>query len=527
MKPLLFCFIWQLAATGAEVFNSHEVRLDASGKLVSWVQPQEKAYDHVIRLAWDFLLEKVPVEKNGLKTYYAYCCIDPQKVEGTSWPHNPAGFNAMLADSAAAYYAYSGDRRVVDLARGLLDYQILHGTTPSAWLWGNLPYASSDNGSTEYRGAYETHYDDKKLGRGDGYGVVEPDKAGELGVGYLKFYELTGDVIYRDAALAIGRTLAKNVREGSDTESPWPFRVYAETGVVREEYTSHVIAPVRLFDELLRLHLGDAAEFGRARSLAWAWLMRYPMRNSLWVNYFEDIPIMKKLDNLNQYAPMETARYLMQNQESDPEWKAHVSGLIEFVEKEFAVDIENGRGQQWGANAISEQKDYMPKMGSHTSRYASVVARWAELTGDAPAKEKAFRSLNWATYMCRPNGMVNDQPRVAHAGIWFSDGYGDFIRHFLAAMGAVPEWAPSGEDHLLRSSSIIDRITYVARNIRYHVFDSGSSETLRLSFIPARVMAGGTALTKRSDLEADGWTWDAKLNVLRVRHAAQDVEIGE
>ena len=70
MKPLLFCFICQLAVTGAEVFNSHEVRLDASGKLVSWVQPQEKAYDHVIRLAWDFLLEKVPVEKNGLKTFY-------------------------------------------------------------------------------------------------------------------------------------------------------------------------------------------------------------------------------------------------------------------------------------------------------------------------------------------------------------------------------------------------------------------------------------------------------------------------
>ena len=41
-----------------------------------------------------------------------------------------------------------------------------------------------------YRGAYEFQYDNKQPGRGDGYGVIEPDKVGELGYGYLKFYEL-------------------------------------------------------------------------------------------------------------------------------------------------------------------------------------------------------------------------------------------------------------------------------------------------------------------------------------------------
>lgn len=527
MKWLLTAAMLVCSALGADRFNSHDVALDSGGKLLSWSQPQDHAYDAVVKLAWNYLLDSIPVESDGLPVFYTHCCLDTVKKQGTAWPHNPAGLYAMLADSAAAYYAYSGDRRVVDLTRGLLDYQIRHGTTPAHWRWGGLPYASSDDGATEYRGAYESHYDGKKMGRGDGYGVVEPDKAGELGVGYLKFYKLTGDPMYREAAVAIANTLAANLREGDGEHSPWPFRVYAETGVVREEYTAEAIGAVRLFDELLKLTPGGSPGIARAREQAWAWLMRYPMRNGRWVNYFEDIPIMPRLDNFNEYAPMETARYLMEHPESDPDWKAHGKLLIEFVEKTFAVDVPEGRGRQWGANAISEQIDYMPKMGSHTSRYASVLARWAELTGDAEAKEKAFRSLNWATYMCRANGEVDDQPHLDHAGIWFSDGYGDYIRHFLAAMGAIPEWAPPGEDHILRSSSIVASVTYRTRRIHYRVFDPDSTEVVRISSNPSRVTAGGKALPRRSDLSEDGWTFDGRWNVLRIRHKDPDVEIAE
>ena len=49
--------------------NGHRVVLDSQGKLLSWVEPQERAYDHVVRLGWEFILNKVPVESNGLKTY--------------------------------------------------------------------------------------------------------------------------------------------------------------------------------------------------------------------------------------------------------------------------------------------------------------------------------------------------------------------------------------------------------------------------------------------------------------------------
>lgn len=524
---LLFLFVvfCSRPAVCQETLDGHPVVLDREGKLLSWL-PQEKAYDGVMRRAWDFLLKGVPTESNGLKSYLTYCCLNRKTLRGGSWPHNSAGLYAMMVDSAAGYYAYSGDRRVIGLVKEMLDYQIAHGTTPRDWPWGGAPYASSDHGATIYRGAHDFKYDAKRPGRGDGYGAIEPDKVGELGYGYLKFYKLTGEIRYRDEAIACANALARHVRKGDAERSPWPFRVYAETNVVREEYTSSLVGPLRLLDELIRLKLGDTAAYQKARQTAWEWLMAYPMKNNAWANYFEDIYLFEKPTNYNQINPLEIARYLMERPEMDPEWRAHVPALIEWVEKYFAADTNrNERGVQFGANTISEQIDYMYKMGSHTSRYASVLARWSELTGDKAAKEKAFRSFNWATYMCREDGVV--YVGVYDGDIWFTDGYGDYIRHFLAGMGAAPEWSPPGEDHLLRSTSVIRQVSYEPRGVSYTAFDGDGEEVLRLSFTPAQVLAGGRPLPRaESDAGGPGWSFDSSRQSLRVRRrGAREIRI--
>ena len=92
-------------------------------------------------------------------------------------------------------------------------------------------------------------------------------------------------------------------------------------------------------------------------------------------------------------------------------------------------------------------------------------------------------------------------------------------------MGAIPEWAPEGRSHLLCTSSIVSEIAYQDGRVRYRVFDPQATEVLRLAFRPARVLAGGKPLPGRKDLSAEGWSFDSNLNVLRVRHAAPDVEI--
>jgi len=519
---LAICLI--VATPAQEVLNGHAIRLDSTGRLIPWVTPEDEAFDRVVRLAWDFLLTKVPTEKNGLKTFYSYCCMDLKSMHGTAWPHNPAFVNASLADSAAAFYAYSGDRAVLNLVKDLLDYQLAHGTTPRTWAWGGVPYASANHGDTEYRGSFEFQYGQPgEQAIGDGYGVIEPDKVGEVGIAYLKFWELTGEARYRDAAISFANALAKNVRTGEWGQSPWPFRLYAETGRAREEYSANTIGPIRLFDELLRLGLGDEQIYQEARRKAWDWTLKYPVNDMLWSGLFEDVYLQRFPYNLNQYSPMETARYLLEHPEFDADWKQHSLELIRFVERTFVVDTRAFSATaplepavQWGANTVSEQIMDMNKMGSHTSRYASVLALWSETTGDETAKEKARRSLTWASYMCRDDGFVHVGP--VDQSLWFSDGYGDYIRHFMAAMGAVPEWAPNGEDHILRSTSQVQKVKYAASRVSYTTFDKASMEVLRLKFVPERVMAGGVALAKRGDLNNPGWTFDGKRGVLRVRH---------
>jgi hypothetical protein len=104
---------------------------------------------------------------------------------------------------------------------------------------------------------------------------------------------------------------------------------------------------------------------------------------------------------------------------------------------------------------------------------------------------------------------------------WFDDGYGDYIRNFLWALGALPELAPKGQNHLLRSSSVVQQVRYSPHGITYGTFDRDATEVLRLHFLPARVTAGGAPIGKRPNLRQQGYTVDALSGgdfVVRVRH---------
>ncbi|MEA2063557.1 MAG: hypothetical protein U9P14_07675, partial [Gemmatimonadota bacterium] len=103
---------------------------------------------------------------------------------------------------------------------------------------------------------------------------------------------------------------------------------------------------------------------------------------------------------------------------------------------------------------------------------------------------------------------------------WFSDGYGDYIRHFMEGLAAVPEWAPAGEDHLLKSTSVVQTVSYKPRAISYKTFDNSSTEVLRLTRKPKSITVNGRPLRERRNLDTPGWTWKKlkKSGVLRISH---------
>jgi hypothetical protein len=88
-----------------------------------------------------------------------------------------------------------------------------------------------------------------------------------------------------------------------------------------------------------------------------------------------------------------------------------------------------------------------------------------------------------------------------------TDGYGDYTRHYLRAMAAAPQLAPESSDHLLKTSSVVSKITYQLNLINYTTFDKKSQEIFRLTSLPKKVTVNGTDLKEVADDSNEGWTW--------------------
>ena len=507
--------------------------VDPQGRLLAWSHPEKnQGYDKVMHLVWDFIEHKVPNDPaTGLKIYLINSVFDDNTLQGFNWQGNPASLYGQFVDALAGWYPYSGDEESIKVVRSMLDYQLAHGTTPADWEWAGVPYATSCKNSPVYGGCLQDTPNDY-------VGGIETDKLGELGIGYVLFYEMTGDKKYLDAGIKCAEALAKHVKAGDADHTPWAFRVDARTGrllggflnasskEVRdgEDYGGMVVANVRLLDELVRLKAGNIEGFDKARALAWKWILTYPMENNRWSGYFEDVPENKK--NLNQAAPTMVAYYLLTRPDPatiDPEWVKHVGHMVDWVQRSL------GRGPFFGAWAIDEQGEPPDFQGccsrsglaSDTSRWGAINAMYYEKAGDQQAHDNAFRSLNYATYFAASDGKVSCCGTGFDGQYWFDDGYADYSRNFSWGMGAIPEFAPVGENHLLRSTSVVQNVAYADRSIQYRTFDPASTEVLRLHFKPQHVTAGSAALNLRDNLQDDGFTIETLPGgdfAVRVRH---------
>ena len=245
---------------------------------------------------------------------------------------------------------------------------------------------------------------------------------------------------------------------------------------------------------------------------AWNWMYSKagPMTTFVWNGYFEDIPNDPGTVNRIQTTPVELSKYLIDHPGMDKALDTNVPSLIHWVANAFKTG---------GYDAIREQTWCYEPMGSHTARYGSACAMYFERTGDKWYKDQAYRFLNVATYMTYDNGVVAVGPNWL--GSWFIDGYGDYIRHFIDAMAAIPEWAPAGEDHLLKSTSIIQSIGYSPNKIEFSSFDDHSKVTLRLTSKPKAVNVNGRPLKQSKIPEPNSWIWTSleKGGVARINYS--------
>jgi hypothetical protein len=249
--------------------------------------PNATAHADFVNRAMGFVKQLPSDPHNGLPGWLTH-----GQVPYYNNAHNPASLFADWAQVACQLKAFSGDDYWLNQVGIMLNYMLANGTTPAdpQWKYPSVPYASSDPGAIRYRGAadwddfHEDGYD--PIGRGDGYGVLEPDKIGGVGIAYMTLWrhDPTQYASFLDAALACAETLSKTINHAAnETHSPWPFRVYAETGIVRQAYSSHVLWNIQLFDQVLALNSTVSPkvtphakqELQQIRDETWAWLVKF------------------------------------------------------------------------------------------------------------------------------------------------------------------------------------------------------------------------------------------------------------
>jgi hypothetical protein len=131
-----------------------------------------------------------------------------------------------------------------------------------------------------------------------------------------------------------------------------------------------------------------------------------------------------------------------------------------------------------------------------------------------------------ATYDSLANGVVKDGlfgDQVATAE-WSNLAHPWPLCQVMEAIAWLPEkFAPNRENHLVRSSSVVQRILYEKGRVTYTTFDAppGAQEVMRLAFRPTSIQANGRRLKQRPALDANGYSLAPLSNgdwIVTVRH---------
>jgi hypothetical protein len=240
-------------------------------------------------------------------------------------------------------------------------------------------------------------------------------------------------------------------------------------------------------------------------------MKKYPMQNNRWGPFFEDIPGWSD----TQINAMTWARFIMTHPSEFEDWQQEVEKIIDWV----YLKLANSDWSTYGVVAVNEQTAYLQPGNSHTARQAADELLYYSLLGREDKFDAAIRQLNWATYMVDHDGK-NFYPTNA---VWLTDGYGDYVRHYLRAMAALPMLAPPG-NHLLATTSTIIEVVYddtidshrdpslaqdqvLDAHLFYRTYDQAGSETIRLENRPTQVLLDGKAIKETSDPSAQGFYW--------------------
>lgn len=495
----------------------HSIKTDKKGNIISWYNENAgTSYNHIINIVWNFW-DTMRRDLNGLPYYMNHQVWNPKF-------NDPRGIGgdqfAMALSSWRLYYPYSGNEKVKANMYFLADYYLTHGLSPATAKWPNIPFPYN---TFIYSGLYDG---DMRSGKD----VAQPDKAGSFGLELVHVYKMSNgynipeNKLYLEAAINIANTLSAHIKEGNLNYSPLPFKLNittGETAMLRDHdftgtwidtagYTSNWAPTMQLFLDLIAMHQGNTSAYQSGFNVLLNWMKLYAMKENKWGPFFEDVDWWSE----TQINAMTFARFIMEHREYFPEWKKDVQKIIGWVHENLA----NDKWKKYGVIVTNEQTVYKTPANSHSSRQAADELLYVSLSGDSSLYNNAVRELNWATYMVDFDGkncFPNDEP-------WLTDGYGDYVRHYLRAMDAAPVLTAPGEDHIISSTSVIQQADYEGSlkkyyglsfenidsnkvKLFYRAFDAAGVEKIRLKKRPKEVLLDYKSIKESS--AGEGYEW--------------------
>lgn len=486
-----------------EVLAKHNIRVDKNGNIVPWNNDAvDLAYDDIIDRLWSYW-EQAPRGYDGTPVYMTQLLLNSQYDHGRGIAGDQF---AMVLSSWNLLYNYLGEEDININMEFIADHYLQYGLSPADCAWPNLPFPQNTISKTSV-------YDgDMMLGKG----YLQPDKAASFAYELLKFalsYQSTMKKdAYIQAVIKIADCLAERCTAGDAEHSPWPFKVHAFTGEIPvgpftfacrdkveydeiPQFTTNYTSALELFNALCDLGYGNTALYKATFDKVLNWMKKYPLQNNRWGVFFEDVGGWSD----TQTNAVTFAQFIMNHPDLFEDWKADVNSIFDWV---YSI-LGNKTWEKYGVTAINEQTCYMVPGNSHTSRQACAELQYVHMSGDSTRYEGAVRQLSWATYMVDEDGDNCYGPDPESKSDWISDGYGDYVRHYLRAMHYCPELAPHNENHIIYSDCPLARIRYGENNniLKFRTCGAGDIH-IRLCSEPSSV------LIELKRQEVGSWDWN-------------------
>jgi maltose/maltodextrin transport system substrate-binding protein len=200
----------------------------------------------------------------------------------------------------------------------------------------------------------------------------------ESGLYFLTLHAATGEVRYREAAVRLAETYARQQRP----DGSWPLFVRAQDGGL---VTDNVMVPTMVVDFLDRLerHTG-LTRFNAQRDRAVAWIQANPVRTWNWQGQFEDVKPQPPYANLTKHDACDYALHLLRLPAPAPAERTLALEILRFAEDQFVIwaqpPVERpGRQSADGVAGSKTDRWILPCVLEQYRAYAPVCASSAKL----------------------------------------------------------------------------------------------------------------------------------------------------